>query len=219
MRWVRDICPACPLPSRSVPSSWRICSFNDLCSQVLNLGPSASLSSPAWSYWECFQRTFIVCNDFFFLLQSLDFASRISFLLLCILFAPEWTRLSHNTPWNPIQTPVSSAALVLAVKSLCNPLWGRSPTCLFTVGRNWLPAWTVVLQRSLATCRRLMPEYAKRPGFRGVLLLGVPHCAGSCDFPSSPCSSCILVAIAFLHDSVVQHVWKRLGVARELYQV
>lgn len=120
VQWVRDICPSFPLPSRS--SSWRICSCNHLCSQVLNLGSSPSLSSPAWSYWECFQRTFIVCDEFFFLPQSLNFASRISFLLLSILFVPEWTRLSLNSPWNPIQNPVSSAALVLAVKSPCNPL-------------------------------------------------------------------------------------------------
>lgn len=64
----RDICPFSMslLSCRSVPSSWQICSFNlSLLSQVLNLGFFASLSNPARSYWECFQRTLIVSNFLF----------------------------------------------------------------------------------------------------------------------------------------------------------
>lgn len=83
VQWVRDICPSGlgHLPSRSVPSSWPICSFYNLLNQVLNLVFSASLSCPAWGYWQCFQRTFIVCS---FFLQSFNFASRISFLPFCV---------------------------------------------------------------------------------------------------------------------------------------
>lgn len=56
VQWVRDICPSDmgPLPSRNVPGSWWICSFNPL-SQVLNLDFSASLSSPVWGYWRVFR--------------------------------------------------------------------------------------------------------------------------------------------------------------------
>lgn len=176
-----------PLPSRSVPSSWWICSFNHLLSQVLNLGFSASLSSPAWGYWECFPRVFIVCS---FLPQSPNFAFRISVLPFCMKFVPKWTRLFPNTSWKPVQTPVRSAALVLAVKSPCNPLWGHSPTCLFVDGRNQLQARIMVLQRCLSIGRRPMSECAKRPGFKYVLLLGVAYYAGSCVSPSSPCQWC-----------------------------
>lgn len=53
------------LPCRIVPSSWQICSFSLLLSQVLNLGFFASFSSPAQSYWECFQRTLVVSSFLF----------------------------------------------------------------------------------------------------------------------------------------------------------
>lgn len=65
----RDICPFWMskglLPCRSVPSSWQICSFSLFLSQVLNLVFFASLSNPAQSYWECFQRTLIVFSFLF----------------------------------------------------------------------------------------------------------------------------------------------------------
>lgn len=81
--------------------------------------------------------------------QSLNFASRISCLPFCISFVPIWTRLFRSSSWKPVQTPTRSAALTLAVKSLCHPPWSHSPTCLSSDGRTQLQAWAVVLQRSL----------------------------------------------------------------------
>lgn len=81
--------------------------------------------------------------------QSLNFASRISFLPFCVSFVPIRTRLFCSSSWKPVQTPMRSAALALPAKSLCHPPWSHSPSCLSRDGGTQLQAWSVVLQRSL----------------------------------------------------------------------
>lgn len=72
--------------------------------------------------------------------QSLNFASRISFLPFCTSFVPIWTRLFCSSSWKPVQTPMRSAALALAAKSPCHPPWSHSPAAsLMMVGLSCRP--------------------------------------------------------------------------------
>lgn len=103
--------------------------------------------------------------------QSLNFASRISFLPFCTSFVPIWTRLFCSSSWKPVQTPMRSAALALAAKSPCHPPWSHSPAAsLMMVGLSCRPG--VWFYRG--AFRLTLGE-----GSRCLLLLGTPCCVGS----------------------------------------
>lgn len=109
---------------------WFFCLSFQSCTELLGVFSEKALSPASFS-------------------QSLNFASRISFLPFCISFVPVWTRPFWSSSWKPVQTPMRSAALALAVKSPCHPPWSHSPSCHSSDFRTQLQAWSVVLQRSL----------------------------------------------------------------------